>query len=529
MEATHKLKIGGRPVIQPSYPVIPMHSQEYEKFLKFLAIINKNCEKLDHIGACTKCWQLLDQLLIDAHIKVKHECIPISSLHTEDKFLDIAKKYSKINDDKSLVCLLDLNQIQHLMPKIHKMLEEETKKIEEKKKKKAKRPNNPKNATNTKEPKKAQAIKKSPKERLPKGKCHIEYKDPDNRDLEVEFFKSRTCNMLDSMYKDIENLKQSQRELEHKFDMLVHKLDSNTPSLNVLPLLGQNSLQNIFPKVYSSKQTDFFNFLSRLFADYNRKREQHQKTQQVMIDLDEYEDLEIQKDDEQAKKDPNQFQTVQRESPGQAGQSNEGNQSFVQNVASNERDETGRLRQEDYKQKEATCTSKTLEKKDISENVVSKGNKDIDSSMHQKSGEEESKLQNHKQIDKTSTSSTAVSQTISKQSIHKLPPNPVDNLLRPSSGQIPSATPKPPSFVPLVESIFQGSGSQSLNNLSSTLNMHTSTVPGNNLTLPAPSPPLKLPASALKTLPIQSSNPTFAQEQHPQDPAGNAEVVEVEK
>ena len=115
-----------------------------------------------------------------------------------------------------------------------------------------------------KEPMRKRDVKAFRKEK-PKERCVIQYNQESKKDLEIEYFKGKVCSMVDDIYKKYVSLENRLSTTEHKIDMLIHKLDHQMPDLNVLPLLSKDSQTNIFPKMYSTKEAEFFTFLKDLY------------------------------------------------------------------------------------------------------------------------------------------------------------------------------------------------------------------------------------------------------------------------
>ena len=256
---------------KPHYPIIPFNSDEFNRFLKLLEVINLNWDSLDQLGACLKWWQLHDKAMLQIHINEGHKVAMPSQFATKELFFDLWKENGKINIDKTIVCLFDVMQIKHLLPKLEQMIRKSTTQAKQKEAKS----NDADAKTQT-----AQGLNKAQNQQTDaqaksddiaskgKEKITIEYKNPDKKDLETEFFKSKIWDMMDHMAKKQEQTNERVQLLEHKMDMLLHKLNLASPDLNVIPLIGNNAFNNIFPKVYSTKQVEFFSFLAELYEKH---------------------------------------------------------------------------------------------------------------------------------------------------------------------------------------------------------------------------------------------------------------------
>ena len=271
MESTEANKKEGTSITRksekPHYPVIPLESDEFNKFIKLLDVINLNWESLEQMGAWLKCWQLLDREILQIHIKNNHKSVMPTQFATRELFLGLWKENGKINNERTIVWLFDVMQIKHLLPKLEEYIRKSATHVKQNESSKVEASSKQKTSQNQAQPIN-EAGKTNKLGAQQKEKITIEYRNPDKKDLEIEFFKSKIWDMMDHMAKKQEQANEKIQLIEHKLDMLVHKLSLASPELNVLPLIGNNAFFNIFPKVYSTKQVEFFSYLAEQYDNH---------------------------------------------------------------------------------------------------------------------------------------------------------------------------------------------------------------------------------------------------------------------
>jgi hypothetical protein len=171
----------------------------------FLKVINENWEKLEETGACLKCWQLLDKSLLEHHMKNGHPVAVASNFSTREQYLDICRDNGKTNTEKSLVCLFDLMQIKHLLPNMEECVKEYNQKNSPKTPVKPQDQVKDVTLVPTQSPTQSPVPTAPAPSNFPKEKATIEYSTPTKASLELEFFKSKSWDMLDDMHKKLEN------------------------------------------------------------------------------------------------------------------------------------------------------------------------------------------------------------------------------------------------------------------------------------------------------------------------------------
>lgn len=81
----------------------------------------------------------------------------------------------------------------------------------------------------------------------------IDVKDADEKNIENEVFKAWITTLLEEQNSKMNQVDERLQQLEARMDHLLHKLHVHVPELNCAVLFGKGAINNVFPKIQSSK------------------------------------------------------------------------------------------------------------------------------------------------------------------------------------------------------------------------------------------------------------------------------------